>query len=236
MRLGLPAELALAIVEEAEYYPVVRGERRGAQRILRALQDCPQGGNCAAQLCVLTPVILGGTPRERCKIKRVTWTIESHDQGWGGEVPGTYRSAFSWYEATIVRPRSTAVKDGLADGTVRPEDIMHWKYCSPRDARGDLAVIGLSLVPVPDTDPESFVWLVKRNRVARSHFVRYRIEWSAGENLDPAEAEGAGCGTGVGFIESLRPGDRIGLWMCAQYNGWANFVKAASVEVMYDVY
>ena len=89
VQLGLPAELVYSIIDEAEYYPVVRGRYAGPQISLDATSGCQKrGGSCAAQLCMLTPPIPGGAPDESFKVKRVTWTIRGHDQGWGGERPG----------------------------------------------------------------------------------------------------------------------------------------------------
>ena len=156
---------------------------------------------------------------------------------------GTFRSAYSWYEACIFRPvpsegSSTDSRPGTAQGggygTL--SGLLRRKYCAPKDTQDDLQEAGYSLVPVPGTHPASYTWLVQRNKAAKRDYVQYYLQWTVGEHVDPAEAEDAGRGTGAGFIESLQPGDRIGLWMRAQYPGWANFVKKAEVEVLYDVY
>ncbi|KAI0332562.1 hypothetical protein GY45DRAFT_1344550 [Cubamyces sp. BRFM 1775] len=247
MRLRLPAELVLAIIDEAEYYPVVRGGLAGPQEVvLRATADCqkPRERSCAARLCVITPSIPGGAVGESWKVKRVTWTILGHDQGWGGEAPGTFRAAYSWYEACIIRPttqegsasNSSPESTHVEDGHDLLPGFLHRKYCAPRDVQSDLEQHGYTLVPVPDTHPPSHTWLIQRNRVAKRDFAQYCIQWTAGEHVDPTEAEDAGYGTGSGFIDSLRPGDRVGLWMRAQYPGWVNFVKQAAVEVTFDVY
>ncbi|KAH9900880.1 hypothetical protein C8Q73DRAFT_786310 [Cubamyces lactineus] len=244
-QLGLPAELVLPIIDEAEYYPVVRGRYAGPQPVtLSAMGGCKKrGGSCAAQLCVLTPSIPGDAPSESWKAKRVTWTILGHDQGWGGEFPGTFRGAYSWYEACIIRPapsEGSSTDSSPSDAQDRDRDVLRTflrrKYCAPPDIQSDLQEAGYALVPVPGTHPVSYTWFVQRNRAAQGDFAQYCIQWTAGGHMDPTDAEDAGHGTGVGFIESLRPGDRIGLWIRAQYPGWANLMRSASVDVLYDVY
>lgn len=102
-------------------------------------------------------------------------------------------------------------------------------YCSPETARPVLAALGYTFVEAGgDSGP---AWFVQRNRVARAEFARYHVEWSTdGAVLPP------GSGAGAGFLEALRPGDVVALWMRAMYPGWANFLRAATVKILYDVY
>ncbi|OSD08373.1 hypothetical protein PYCCODRAFT_1462613 [Trametes coccinea BRFM310] len=241
-RLGLPAELVLKIIDEAEYYPAMRASLRGS-RTLRAIDDCQRpGGSCAARLCLVAPPLPGPAQDETWRVRRVAWDLDGRDQGWGGEAPGTFRGAYSWYEACIIRPLPTAdnAPTSAEDGPAADIDgLAQWfaaarKYCAPKDARPDLEAIGYTLVPNGRTD--AFVWLVQRNRVAVKQFAHYRVEWAAGQHVDSADAEENGRGTGEGFLETLQPGDRLAMWMRAQYPGWANTVTAPSVEVLYDVY
>ncbi|KAI0672743.1 hypothetical protein C8Q78DRAFT_677041 [Trametes maxima] len=226
--LGLPAELIFEIMDLAEYYPSVIGTSYhpgDVDLILTASGGCPEHRNCAASRCVLTPPLPPGDPGETWRVKRVTWNITSHDQGWGGEHPGTFRGAFSWYEASIVRP--TAPVGSL-------EDAFIGRLCEPGDVQGPLEEAGYTLVVRPGSD--SFAWTVQRNRVAKGAFTKYQVEWAATETLDAGDARLNGYGTGDGFIEALRPGDMVALWMRALYPGWANHLREASVEVVLDVY
>lgn len=105
-------------------------------------------------------------------------------------------------------------------------------YCSLEDVRPRLATLGQTLVPGPRG---SASWGVQRNRVARSDFTHYQIEWGttpAGNGYVEAD----GHYVGEGFVGALQPGDVVALWMRAQYPGWANYVRKASVKVLYDVY
>ncbi|KAI0362646.1 hypothetical protein OH77DRAFT_1416914 [Trametes cingulata] len=254
-RLGLPAELIFQIMDEAEYYPSVRatsleaGLGPGTQ--VSASIHCPKSRNCAARLCLLSSPIPGGeTPEGTVKVKKVVWTIESHDQGWGGEHPGTFHGAYSWFDACIFRPVSppgddTKTVDGEhsagSDWVIHSlDELPGLRSCDVADVKTFLDPIGYALVPhgpsTQDESPENFAWLVQRNRAAVRTFTQYRVEWRPGHALDPVEAQENGRGTGDGFVESLLPGDRVGLWMRALYPGWVNVLRRASVEVFYDVY
>lgn len=110
-------------------------------------------------------------------------------------------------------------------------DTLNRPYCSPETARPVLASLGYTFVEAGgDSGP---AWFVQRNRVARAGFARYHIEWSIDDALAVLPP---GSGPGAGFLEALRPGDVVALWMRAMYPGWGNFLRAASVKVLYDVY
>ena len=104
----------------------------------------------------------------------------------------------------------------------------HNLYRTPQDIRGKTH---WDLVPNGD----SFAWRVQSNRVGRRDFEQHVIEWKAGEDMDPTEAEVHGHGTGAGFLETLQPGDRVGLWVRAIYPGWSNVIRGATVYLIYDV-
>lgn len=144
---------------------------------------------------------------------------------------GTFDGAFSWYEATIIRPTSSA--DAASDHASRTLascwDTLNRPYCSPETARALLTSLGYTFVEAGGDS--GLAWFVQRNRVARASYARYHIKWSADDAVLPP-----GSGPGAGFLEALRPGDVVALWMRATYPGWANFLRAASVKVLYDVY
>lgn len=60
-------------------------------------------------------------------------------------------------------------------------------------------------------------WELQRNRHAGRFPEDYTIE----------------LGEGHGLFESLREGDRIGMWCRAMYGGWQNFVYEAKIEVWF---
>ena len=84
---------------------------------------------------------------------------------------------------------------------------------------------------VPNGD--DFVWHVQANRMAKFGFKRHVVEWRSGEVTKPENVNESG--SGAGFLDSLRPGDRVGLWMRAMHAGWDNYLKEASIKLLYDV-
>ncbi|TFK92240.1 hypothetical protein K466DRAFT_595388 [Polyporus arcularius HHB13444] len=225
LQLGLPAELVLEIMELAEYYPTISAER--SDKVTIRADQHTRDNYCSALLYLVSPPLPDCREGESWRMKKVTWTIEGHDQGWGGDHPRTFIGAYSWYEACIFRPRTDG--DALA---AEAEDLeyldTHNLYRTPDDVQGKTH---WDLVPNGD----SLVWRVQGNRVAKGDFERYVVEWKAGEEIDAADAEEHGRGTGAGFLDALKPGDRVGLWMRALYPGWSNTIRGARVELMYDV-
>ncbi|KAI0807681.1 hypothetical protein C8Q74DRAFT_1313396 [Fomes fomentarius] len=213
-QLGLPAELVLEIMDLAEYYPAVYAQREGAVH-LRSDSHTRQN-HCSSLLYLISPPIPGGLEGENWRMRKVTWTVEGRDQGWGGQFLGTFREAYSWYEATIFRPLP------------HPSTTRTW---TTSDVQARLREMNWSLVP----NGGDFVWHIQSNRVRSREFERHIIEWKAGEVADTEDASVRGCGDGAGFLDALQPGDRVGLWMRAMYPGWENHVMEAGVRLMYDV-
>ena len=81
VKLGLPIEIALQIVDFANYFPQIRGYRKESLSF-----PASRGrNNSATALYVVTdPIPLGGHG-EKIKIQSVRFRIRSHDQGWGGD-------------------------------------------------------------------------------------------------------------------------------------------------------
>lgn len=171
---------------------------------------------------------------------------------------GSFEGAYSWFEASIFRrvaaaehpgeyseddtvARGLSLRDLLVGPTKTLRDALEERYCTPASILPFLAEFGYTPVTHPSgpDGQESMVWPVQRNRVAHPTFAHYHVEWRAPADPDADVAERArerGCGSGAGFLETLRPGDVVALWMRAQYPGWANHVNDASVKVLYDVY
>ncbi|KAI0807239.1 hypothetical protein C8Q74DRAFT_1362767 [Fomes fomentarius] len=84
----------------------------------------------------------------------------------------------------------------------------------------------------------SCFWRLQSNRVAHEEYERHKVVWTAeevGAMEEMSTVEERGAWSGNGFVHTLRPGDRIGLWMRALYPGWENDVLEASIEVLYFV-
>jgi len=81
VKLGLPIEIALQIVDFANYFPQIRGYRK------ESLSFSASRGhnNSTTALYVVTDPIPLGEHGEKIKIQSVRFRIRSHDQGWGGD-------------------------------------------------------------------------------------------------------------------------------------------------------
>ncbi|KAI0748515.1 hypothetical protein C8Q80DRAFT_743955 [Daedaleopsis nitida] len=256
--LGLPAELVLDIMDLAEYYPAVRAERTD---IVRMFSDhYKPRDHCSALLYLVSPPLPAGRNGEGWRMKSVTWTVEGHNQGWVGHYPGSFTGANSWYEACIFRPSHVSGRKGPdvdVDGTELDYLVTHsaW-YRTSSDIQAKLGEVGWTLVPNCNAnvgssgDAPELVWRVQSNRGAEREFQRHVVEWgpetSATARRRPAAADapgsvedseeyGMGDGDGAGFVDALRPGDRVGLWTRVMYGGWQNHTKSARVELVYDV-
>ena len=79
----LPMELANAILDAAEYWPVVAEEKHTEIHVTANHSN----DNNAGSYCLVTPTIplkargCNVVPRVRC----IKFKLVSHDQGWGGE-------------------------------------------------------------------------------------------------------------------------------------------------------
>lgn len=91
---------------------------------------------------------------------------------------------------------------------------------------------------VDNSGSHSGVWPLQSNRVAHSEYERHKVVWTAVEVYAEEEmrtVEERGTWGGNGFVQTLRPGDQIGLMLRVMHPRWANDVLQASIEVVYDV-
>ncbi|PIL24422.1 hypothetical protein GSI_14176 [Ganoderma sinense ZZ0214-1] len=234
--LGLPTELVLEIMDLADYHPAVFVELETLVK-LNANAYTPEDP-CSSRLYLITPPIPGPREGENWRMRKVTWYLEGRDQGWGGEHPGTFNGAWSWYEACIFRPDRTTRSSPEAENA-QNEDLTaflhaHYLHRTTPDIVPVLEKlrVGWSLVPA---EGGKVSWDIQSNKVAGKDYGRYTVEWRAGEPADADLAKGRGEGDGKGFIDALQPGDRVGLLMRAQFPGWQNTLRQASVELMYEV-
>jgi hypothetical protein len=265
IQLKLPTELALAVIDLADYYPVVRGHEATELDVPASTHRL----NSAAVLYAVTNPIPESVNGERIRTRSVSFELRSHDQGWGGDracrgmVPlqlsncragilchscpccalylsismspysiyfwyiikhssefislripprhlltaplysGTYSGSYTWFEACILRPIPCSP----------PARPLRLPYTfNPHPTAVCLNPLGYTLVPCSASSrEETVIWHIQSNVCARSQEMVHRVEWRPGE----VQEMRPGRGIGKAFVEKLRPGDRVGVWVRA---------------------
>lgn len=216
--LGLPMELALQILNHAEYWPAHSfSTPRGKTTRVAATMLRPS----AAGLCLdidifddITVIRALHRPGETLRLKALTFCLRSRDQGWTSEpTRGTF-STSSWLEVSILRGVHSP------DAALPPSCYLDSVFASPREFNTHVAPYGWYLVPRPEEAEQgpqggegALAWYLQGNRVATQGRVEeYAVRW-VGERCE-ADSEGAGSGTGL--LEALREGDRVLVWARAK--------------------
>ncbi|KAJ7687698.1 hypothetical protein B0H17DRAFT_939175 [Mycena rosella] len=220
----LPPELVNTIIDDAGYWP--RISCSSAERRAVIASYYPRYN--AALRYLVTPAFpsseeLGGRGA-RLRVKQVNFKIRSNDQGWTSDLmhQGTYSGSYTWFEATILRPEQA------------PE-LLGWRRVTVALGFHGRRPSGPLLEVKNPAEPDGH-WRVQTNRCASSVPVDHDIVWQDGASADLQEAgEENGSGDGAGFIETLAPGDRIGIIARAMYLGWVNLVRSVEVVVYYAV-
>ncbi|TGZ83836.1 hypothetical protein EX30DRAFT_393387 [Ascodesmis nigricans] len=242
LRQPLPAELVLAIIDFADYYPMITATLQRKADV-SAMEG--RGDRCVARRAA---VVSEPVPKGIRKIKKVEFWMRSGDQGWSGEdrrFQGTYRASYTWFEAAILRPKPSTNVCNLATriqkhGATDVTDPKQPFFPEP----------GYNLVPPPHRDNSNDdvthnVWNLQLNRCStgdpKSHIVRW---YEGSQPQEPEEGESAeekkedkwdydvsGAGRGVGFVEALMPGDRVVVLARAIYPGWVNRVEGVEVRI-----
>ncbi|TRM60401.1 hypothetical protein BD626DRAFT_505252 [Schizophyllum amplum] len=231
LHLGLPTELALVILDLAEYWTrEVLCEREGILTV--AASSCPR--NSSSWCYIASP------PLER-RPRKIHFVIVSRDQGWGGppDCRHTFRGSFSWTEVALMRPRRIALDKE------QPTDVFPWvgharsgnfvDVTARQDAADD--------IDLDDPDHElvnlqgSTHGVLQYNLVAMPQSRQYVVEWRDDDNDEPVWgnwSEETGAGYGGGFVRAIEVGDSIAVFARAKYPGWANHLLRVRIEIFTD--
>ncbi|KAI1123340.1 hypothetical protein F5Y10DRAFT_252048 [Nemania abortiva] len=225
LRVGkhtVPMEIALMILSFASYQPCQSNIKQRekiyeANEFWRSTTDASIAG---LYLTVATLSIPGAVARP----KSITFQMKAADQGWatfGGN--GTYNNSHTWFEASILRPRS----DESARAALTSTDMRNFR--TPGEARGHLQDLGWDIVE----DNGTIAWRVHNNITACSANRLYRVDWVAGVPAKVGNPQAMG--DGQGFLEHLRPSDVVVLWARAEQQAWINKAQGAAMEIVYEV-
>jgi hypothetical protein len=208
--LDLPTELVLQILEYAQYWPQYEITLNFGRPKIAAAQ---MGRPSHATLCVNRDIMdhhavhtarkHGETP----KIKSVAFDMVSRDQAWTSEnTHGTF-STSSWLEVSILR------RVGGNDTALTAPRFSNTWFNNPSDLQHSVSGQGWTLVKRPESAKQGpqdgeggFAWYLQGNRVAVG-IDEYRVVWTE----DDKEGN-EGAGSGEGFLQELKEGDRILVW------------------------
>jgi hypothetical protein len=226
-KAGLPSEIALMILDYAEYW-VYEHYVREAKCIANAML----GNNvheCASLYTHTTPLTAQLGPVPLLKPRKVVFKLKSRDQGWSNNTVdhGTYRGAQSWFEATIFR------EDEEFQGQTRREPLEGLLLSGVESEVPRYQMSNTAPLFFVGSNPEQMMrivkrngygcrpngdkltWMLQRNLVASTRAVEHTVEWTLNDDIiDPSEEESpeTGAGFGRGFVAALEKGDRIGIW------------------------
>ncbi|KAF9701174.1 hypothetical protein EKO04_000784 [Ascochyta lentis] len=231
--LGLPMELALEILDHAQYWPTRQFSTENGKPVTVVASMLRSS---AAALClefdafndpVIDSLRAGG---EKVKIKAIDFCIRSRDQGWTSEpTRGTFNTS-SWLEASILR--------GVENHATAfpPSCWLDSVFASPKSFQEHITPHGWRLVERPEYAEQGpqggegeLAWYLQGNRVAtQGRLEEYDVLWTH-EGHEGNE----GSGTGDGFLQELKDGDRMLVWARAKWPGWQCVVESVNVTIYY---
>ncbi|SPO00196.1 uncharacterized protein DNG_03045 [Cephalotrichum gorgonifer] len=270
----LPFELVNRIIEWAEYWPcshsfisyqspglmtsrgfgkdilVIRTPPIGFRRPVAhrnsrngVIPPAPPIQECTPEyfekyLGALTPTLLH-------PVRKVVFTIQSHDQGWGGKVAdkNTFQGSWTWFEVGQERidlgatcpdeEKGEKCKHRPLDKPDRLPPNCKLRQTVPVPISKDIGgVLEYKLLP-------DHAYMIQCNRTANGRPETHTITWSYTDDVHPdsaaAEAlveKGRGRETGMGaFVRSLMVGDEVSVWAKARFPGWTNHVLSIGIDV-----
>ena len=229
-----PPELILHILDLADYRPRVCASRHDAVSY-RVNDFSWRPGLVAfvAGLYLRTPAL--PAPRSGAPIRatRITFQLRASDQGWadfGGH--GTYHNSHTWFEASILRRKPGHGDDDESDeAALNSDEVLRNPFNTIERAEERLAELGWHLVRRDDDGGGGdgtvrASWFVHTNITAHALYHNYRVSWVRGV-VDEVPRNPLVMGDGRGFLDALRPGDRVVLWALAEVSNKLSFIRNA---------
>ncbi|KAI5888715.1 uncharacterized protein SCHCODRAFT_02692011 [Schizophyllum commune H4-8] len=248
VKLGLPVELALYILDLAEYWVREILCERAGELVVKAIGS-PKN---SSTWCYLV------SPPLSCRPRKIRFHVLSHDQGWGGppDCRKTFRGSFSWTEVALMRPKRTEADNGkrLPANDEKPAPSSEGALSDAPYLPGRLtwveATQAANFVDVTSDDPNDIALddplyepveidgrthrPLQHNRVAvrasESHEIEWREDEGEVEEYQGDRSDDTGAGYGGGFVRAIQEGDCIAVFARAQYPGWECHVEAVTIE------
>ncbi|KAI6151604.1 hypothetical protein BKA82DRAFT_1001610 [Pisolithus tinctorius] len=173
--------------------------------------------------------------------RRIVFELWSHDQGWSSNpsrLHGTYREAFSWWDASAEAPQP--VITGNTD-TSWPS-LLVFTDAKRLEAAQDVEP-PVQFYQNEQTRPSiPNDKLLQRNLHAVYKTSHHTVKWSHTDEAVSAEDQhaledlGRGRLSGDGsFVRNLKVGDCIVLWASARFPGWQMYAEKAKISVYWAV-
>jgi len=172
------------------------------------LQVSARGANLQRELLFATPILDEATCS---KLKGVQLGTLSCDQGWCDDPTA---GSWTWYELGVIGPNEPTEDDpeGPPPHSSTMDKLKNVKDTTIMISGPEYA----DLKPKFDEYSESVVVESHRNKAGTAEFQEY-----AGKVWVPDDE----------LFRYIKPGTRIGVWACAQYDGWSNKVKQAKIQL-----
>ncbi|TNY24643.1 hypothetical protein DMC30DRAFT_684 [Rhodotorula diobovata] len=234
----LPTELALHVIEAAEFWPSVAQSWTGDLTVSAG----PQGRR-TARTCVVTPPLpsVEGAPEQL--VRRVSVWTDSRDQGYSSfpQHHGTRDASSSWFELVLLRP-SPPPPPSDPSSSLPPEFLIaHDPAPAPATATShesyplDTSPSGAALSPVLSvrlhSNLHSTPTFVPFTTVLSLSRPRSPAPGAAGSIVDPPTPACCTADEATRLLEAARAGDRFAVRACAQYPMWVNRVRGCAVKV-----
>jgi hypothetical protein len=171
------------------------------------------------------------TPTLPHPCRKIEFQLWSHDQGWGGAHPGTYRESYTWFDVGVQKLQAPIFANS---------DIIEWPaYLLFEEF--DEEPCSIPTDPARPFLPHATT--LQKNIVGKSQTMEHTIVWHFLNSYDEESAEameavkrGRGSQSLDGkFVRSIQVGDCITLWARARFPGWENHVQKAEVTVYWAV-
>lgn len=246
LMLWVPTELANAIIDDAQYWSKANYTVTSPDDSSTLITEF-HGSYCFLLTPKLSDMI--GT-QKFVKVRKVGFKITSHDQGFCNESNfpstsysisvnwttdefrpfgylGKYMGSWTWFEAAIIREVEGDTRNEQSGST----DSLQSHIQRIMNESGETTEDGMQVVIVKNPrKPDSRIWHVQRNIRALRNDTIHEVTWSDEDYEEPGEDEMkfidmTGAGRGIGFVQSLKHGDRIAVLARAMVNAFFESVS-----------
>ncbi|KAI8961367.1 hypothetical protein F5Y11DRAFT_326356 [Daldinia sp. FL1419] len=141
----------------------------------------------------------------------------------------SFLNSHTRFDASILRPLYPKTDGKDRDSPL--EDVFRETWWDPESAAEALRERGWCFVAAEDGRIE---WSVCNNSEASNDFQEYEVEWTRGVQGEVDDCFGLP-GKGDGFLELLKPGYIVVLWVRTGMRCWVNRIRAATIEIEYEL-